>query len=185
MEQSAVRLEPANLFTHSKDLAKLAADMCEVDAKECVAMGANGALWGLVISVMTSGESYVVFDAENEPLCAFGMSAQPSGPGRLIWFLGGKRMEPRRRQFVKMSRDILERWQKEHGSLYNFVSVENVKSIRWLKWLGAVFYEPQPMGVNGELFQLFVLGGDGDVQFDNGPNGSVGGCTGESSAGSG
>ena len=94
-------------------------------------------------------------------------------------------MEPRRRQFVKMSRNVLERWQQEHGALYNFVSVENIKSIRWLKWLGAVFYEPQPMGVNGEMFQLFVLGGDGDVQFDNGPNGSVGGCAGESSAGSG
>ena len=47
---------------------------------------------------------------------------------------------------------------KEHDRLYNYISVYNDKSIRWLKRLGASFSEP--FLLNGEQFLLFILGGD-------------------------
>ena len=58
------------------------------------------------------------------------------------WLLGTHRMHLIKRSFIKYSKEWLNRlFNDSYNVLTNYVMIENELSIRWLKWLGAVFNE--------------------------------------------
>ena len=44
---------------------------------------------------------------------------------------------------------------EQYPVLVNYVSVDNELSIKWLKYLGAKFYDPSPYGKEGKMFMRF------------------------------
>jgi hypothetical protein len=38
----------------------------------------------------------------------------------------------------------------------NYVDARNVRAVKWFKWLGFEVSEPEPFGLNGELFHRFT-----------------------------
>ena len=57
----------------------------------------------------------------------------------IIWALGTDELERFKKTFVKDAKEILDRWMDYYGELTNTVAVCNIKSIRWLKSMGAKF----------------------------------------------
>jgi len=53
----------------------------------------------------------------------------------------------------------VRRQSEKFSLLYNYVDARNVKSIKWLRWLGFQLDEPAPYGVRGLPFHRFELRG--------------------------
>ena len=73
------------------------------------------------------------------------------------WMLGTHAIMDHKREFMKQSQIVLQHVLAESNELYNYVHDQNRVSIRWLKWLGFTIEEPQPSGINGELFHKFRM----------------------------
>lgn len=57
--------------------------------------------------------------------------------------------------FLRMCRRYIDSLQMP---LENYVDARNLRTIRWLKWLGFTVDEPKPTGINGEPFHRFWRG---------------------------
>ena len=142
------------------DLVELAKRLRTIDVIECMAMGADDAIHGLLLSTACSAQwwiEYECIDGVERPIWAYGIGDEYyKGLGYCIWFLGSHRLQEVKgyqRYFLEESKRIINEWQQQ-GSLWNCISKENTDSIRWLRWLGATFIE----GANlPEGFLLFTL----------------------------
>ena len=141
------------------DVDNFVTNLREADKLEAYAMGYDSLKEVIETSLDCAYISFVAKGKSGEILCIFGLSSLThSEYGRAVWFLGTKEMDNYSREFVYYSKIIINEMLKEHDRLYNYISVYNDKSIRWLKRLGASFSEP--FLLNGEQFLLFILGGD-------------------------
>ena len=140
-------------------LVKISDNMRDIDVKECIGVGFHNQYQALLESVNASTNAYAVF-YDDVPMGAFGINTKRDDLGCMIWFLGVKGLEKHKKQFLTISKIILELWQKEYGQLYNFVSAENENCIKWLTWLGAVVHDAEKLSCTDEDFCLFILGGE-------------------------
>lgn len=108
-------------------------------------------------SIQNSNVAIKVLSKDNKPLCIYGVTKIKGIEGHMIWCVGTNEMMKYKKSFVKMSKHILGNWKKQYGTMYNCVSVDNKKAIAWLKYLGANFSEPFPIGGTGKNFMNFVL----------------------------
>lgn len=138
---------------HQEDILYIAEKMRPIDKLEVGAFGYSDSLEALKASMKNSHISLVV--KGETPLCVLGLSSGQEEYGRAVWLLATEDMEGYRKEFLKYSYLILSYWVQEFGALYNYVAVENKKSIRWLKWLGASLSEPFFIG--GCEFRRFIL----------------------------
>lgn len=133
------------------------------DKDEITATGISGLKECLQKSKDVVERSFLVLSKDNEPLCIFGITLLKTDYGRGIWLLGSNKLLQYKCEFLRCSRIVVSNWVSQYGKLYNFVDCRNTQSIRWLKSLGAVFYEPVEFGVNREKFMLFMIGDDKNV----------------------
>lgn len=135
-------------------------DLREADRRELAAV-CDG-MFGKEIaeSIKNSAEAYKVIGGAGVPLAVFGIVLVEGRAGRMIWCLGTNALEPYKWPFIRESRSIVMDWKQKHRRLYNCVGAFNEKSIRWLKWLGAEFSEPFPVGEKNEKFVYFEIKGD-------------------------
>jgi hypothetical protein len=77
--------------------------------------------------------------------------------GGMLWMLGTDRINDIQVAFLRKNHKFIKMFLIFFESLENWVDVRNQMSIQWLKWLGAEFDEPAPYGVEGKLFQHFVI----------------------------
>ena len=141
------------------DIDEFVTNLREADKLEAYAMGYDDLKEAIETSLDCAYISFVARADDNTILCIFGLSSVThSEYGRAVWFLGTKEMDKYSREFVYYSKIIISEMLKNNERLYNYISVHNDKSIRWLKRLGASFSEP--FLLNGEEFLLFILGGD-------------------------
>ena len=141
------------------DIDEFVTNLREADKLEAYAMGYDDLKEAIETSLDCAYISFVARAEDNKALCIFGLSSVThSEYGRAVWFLGTKEMDKYSREFVYYSKIIINEMLKNNERLYNYISVHNDKSIRWLKRLGASFSEP--FLLNGEEFLLFILGGD-------------------------
>lgn len=73
------------------------------------------------------------------------------------WLIGTRLLEGRhKRALLLFGKPIMNEFKRYFpGRLENYVHVDNDKSIRWLRWLGFSFGEPETYGVAGQLFLPF------------------------------
>ena len=141
------------------DIDEFVTNLREADKLEAHAMGYDSLREAIETSLDCAYISFVARAEDNTTLCIFGLSSVThSEYGRAVWFLGTKEMDNYSREFVYYSKIIINEMLKNNERLYNYISIHNDKSIRWLKRLGASFSEP--FLLNGEEFLLFILGGD-------------------------
>lgn len=141
------------------DIDEFIANLREADKLEAHAMGYDSLKEAIETSLDCAYISFVARAEDNKAICIFGLSSVTHTEyGRAVWLLGTKEMDKYSREFVYYSKIIIAEMLKNNERLYNYISVHNDKSIRWLKRLGAEFSEP--FNLNGEQFLLFILGGD-------------------------
>lgn len=71
----------------------------------------------------------------------------------LIWLLGTDGIDKLPITFGRHTKDLIEEFFQEWDSLENWVHEENLKSLKWLKGAGFKIGDPQPYGVDGEIFR--------------------------------
>lgn len=110
---------------------------------------------------MSMGSKYgttFVLMCEDKALCAFGIVpfSVLSAVGA-PWMVGTKDLEQHARPFIRKCRRELGVYFSEWSRLFNFVDARNVKSIRWLRWLGFKILPPMPYGPFKMPFHPFIM----------------------------
>jgi hypothetical protein len=98
-------------------------------------------------------ECHAVVDDGGVPVALCGVAG-----GGVIWMLctdGLLATAANRRQFIREGKGWVNRCLQRYGPLSNWVFAKNVDSIRWLKSLGFLVYQPTPFGPNSALFCMF------------------------------
>lgn len=144
------------------DIKEHKADICYIndnirfgDRIELNAIGHTNLYTAIKDGVSNKDMNFIAFNAAGVPLCVFGLTTIGTESARLIWCIGSKDLDVYAREFVLYSKQVIDKWLETHDCLYNYVSVKNIKSIRWLASIGATFGEP--FLINGELFKLFTI----------------------------
>lgn len=107
---------------------------------------------------MAFKESAIALTIEHKgiPVGIFGIM-NPEEKRAEIYFLVTDSFPEIGRVFLRQARgfinNFLEIWPYLYGRVYN----KSVKSIFWMKWCGAKMEDPQPWGIQGELFSRFYF----------------------------
>lgn len=142
-------------FAKREDIAEVAAKMREIDRIELELAGGLAPLEALSESFERS-EYCRCIDVGGEAVALFGVR-KPFilGNSGLIWLLGTDGITKIKKSFVENSMKYINEGFEYVDSLENYVWIENKLSIRWLKWCGFKFDEPQPYGLKRALFLHF------------------------------
>lgn len=139
-----------------RDMMTFAAHLRAADVREVEAYGDGDASRQVVLSQENSEGCWMVYDKDHRPIVFFGRVKPKDGRGRLIWCLATDGMKAYEREFAVVSKRILANWAESYDVLFNAVGRFNVAAMRWLRWCGAIFYDP--FLVNGEEFIRFYIG---------------------------
>lgn len=136
------------------DIDELVEHMRDQDVVEVTELGATPE-YAVQQSFQNSHKKFSVRLNTGELVCSFGVGSVTDDIG-MVWLLGTKHIKKIRKTFLKHSRDWLAHLMVGYDFVYNVVHIGNTTSVKWLKWLGAVFLgEPAPAN-----FQYFRIGGD-------------------------
>lgn len=159
-------------FTGNKEIAAklakaLAKTMRTEDKKECMAAGYSPFKSALE-SLLLSDEAYVA-EAEEGPVMLFGTT----GDG-LIWALGSKQIEKHKKALVACGMEYIKECLNRHSFLYNYISEENIKALRFIRRAGAE--TGAGISIGNTRFLKFVIRRENNVQCNDGACGSSGVC---------
>ncbi|MBQ8809469.1 MAG: DUF2833 domain-containing protein [Bacteroidales bacterium] len=141
-------------------IREIAGKLRRMDRFELKAVGCRDAEQGIRQSIAGSMIVMYMADKNERPVCIFGISSEVYEQGRVIWCLGTDDIDRHKKEFVKHSREILRWWTAQYGQLFNYVSVQNIKALAWLKRMGAEFHRPFLMNET-DIFRMFTIRGDG------------------------
>lgn len=155
-------------FTGNKEIAvklakALAKTMRTEDKKECMAAGYSPFKSALE-SLLLSDEAYVA-EAEEGPVMLFGIT----GDG-LIWALGSSFIEKHKKALVACGMDYIKECLNRHSFLYNYISEDNIKALRFIRRAGAE--TGAGISIGNTRFLKFVIRREKDVQCNDGACGS-------------
>jgi len=143
-------------FTPStfRDCQKMAPSMRHIDLKEVKASSGLDPYQALITSINLDGVSDTI--RVNDEIVAM-CGVVDGGNIGVPWMLGTCNLRRNAKSLLPLSK----KWLKEHGDkydlLFNYVSSDNLSSIRWLKYLGfsLIRYIPHH-GVGRSPFYEFV-----------------------------
>lgn len=139
---------------------EFASDIRQADYNELTSLVGNDIKKELAESIANSMYSYKAMNEKNKPIALYGITKVQGVNGYLIWCVGTNEFKNYEKTFVKLSRQIIKIWLKKYKLLYNFVSIKNRASRKWLEWLGAEFEHPFTAGIKNEKFIYFILKGE-------------------------
>lgn len=96
-----------------------------------------------------------VWVVNNKIVAIFGVTKWDKD--NIIWMLATNDFDKYTNIFKRDCRKVFKDLIINYDYLYNYVHSKHYKAIRWLKWLGANILEPEPIGLNGELFCKFEM----------------------------
>lgn len=73
------------------------------------------------------------------------------------WMLGSDELNRAGIEIVKVSRYYVGEMKKHFPQLINYIDARQLRSIRWLKWLGFKIEKPEPYGVSKLPFHKFWM----------------------------
>ncbi len=99
-----------------------------------------------------------VWEHDGKVMCIFGVNpVENSDRVGAIWMLATKFFDDHFMIFASACKPILMDILKGFRYVFNYVYVENSKSIKWLSWLGFKIRQAEPIGVNGANFHRFEM----------------------------
>ena len=151
-------------FTGNKEIAarlakSLAKTMRTEDKKECMAAGYSP-FESALESLLLSDEAYVA-EAEEGPVMLFGIT----GDG-LIWARGSSFIEKHKKALVACGMDYIKECLNRHSFLYNYISEDNIKALRFIRRAGAE--TGAGISIGNTRFLKFVIRRENNVQCNDG-----------------
>lgn len=144
--------------TTQEDIVEMVRNMRESDKAELKASHGLDPYYALVHSIRQSIVSYTV-RVDGELLVIFGVVPLTLHQGVSPWMLATDAIEKHGVVIYRETHKHVQAMIDRYGYLLNYVHSENIKSIRWLKWLGFTIHNPEEYGVCGELFHKFEMRG--------------------------
>lgn len=140
-----------------RDVYELVGKLREADRNELYASDGQDPDLTLIKSWQNSKRRWSAF--HNDTLAfVFGVTVSKDmseGIG-IPWLLGSDEVLKVRKSFIKESNKYLDLMLSEFDILVNLVDTRNTLSIRWLKWLGFEFKDPQAFGYENRPFVVFT-----------------------------
>lgn len=138
------------------DAESLAPRMREADKAEVKAASGKHPYLVLLEGIEASEQAYTAL-VDGEPIAIFGVCPTDNPSVGVVWLLGSDVISAHRIDFLRKSRDWVERFQSKYPVLCNSIDARNTVHIKWLQWLGFTFIqELQNHGVEHRLFYQFV-----------------------------
>jgi len=116
------------------DEVSLAPRLKDIDKNEIDWTSGLSPLQGLQQSIEESVET-VTAELDGKP-CVMAGIAPSNDDWYGIWLLSDDRLQDCKSDFMEACSSVLEQWMREYAKVYNFVSVRNDVSLRWLQKLG-------------------------------------------------
>lgn len=138
-----------------KDIDVLANEMSAENVKEIFVAHHITPRQAISMAVKDSVVSLVVLH-EGRPVGIFGI-INPKVDKAEIYFLVTNDFVKIGRVFLKYARNFIDYFLGQYKILDGYVFNENVKSITWMKYCGAVIEEPEPWGIEGKMFSHFYF----------------------------
>lgn len=79
------------------------------------------------------------------------------GNAATIWLLGSPEIEKVQKAFIRHSKRFVDMFLGYYPYLENWVSCQNILSIKWLRWLKADIEPAMPYGIEGQFFRHFYF----------------------------
>ena len=150
-----ITVNKANLM----DAHELAPRLGEMELLEISKCAPELTPMGVLRSSLTNvnDKVYAIRDSEDGCISMFGVHEINYKEG-VAWMLNSAGFFDRHltKRFLKESKEFITQKMQHFDMMYNFVSVQNKPSIRWLTWLGfTVVYEP--LIITDEPFYFFYI----------------------------
>lgn len=140
-----------------KAAEKLFSNMRAADKTEMLLMGYNDVSY-ISESIDLSKECFACYTEAGKILGIGGITDAPDfGLGVPVWFVATEDVAAYHRQLVRYGMAIIKRYLEVYGKLYNYISIDNLQALRYIRKAGATIYPPQRWGINGALFVPFVI----------------------------
>ena len=138
------------------DVDYLANNAREMDVREVFYMSGGNISQGLN-STPGLYENSLVWEVDNKLVCMFGTTPCSQEGHYVVWLLATNYFDDHKNVFRKICKNVFQETVKGKKYVYNYVYAGHIKAIKWIKWLGCKVYDPEPMGVNGEMFCKFEV----------------------------
>ena len=138
-----------------QDIEPIAANMRDADELEGWLSSHKTPLEAITVGFNSSIKVWTIM-SNGTPIGMFGVSS-PSILANIgtPWLLGTDEMLNIRRQFVRESMHYLDEMFVLYPRLVNFIHVDNVASLRWLRWMAFDFDGPIKFGAEDAEFFRF------------------------------
>ncbi len=135
-------------------IKQIAPYMRKIDLLEVACMGVSPEE-SMLNSLRNDDYTFTVCNKEDVPFAMFGVGDASYCP--YIWFLSTDEIYTHRKQFLKVTKTWLSRFNEIYPVVCNFVHKDNEFAIRWLKWCGAKFINKRTF--KEEEFIEFIITG--------------------------
>lgn len=124
----------------------IAANIRPEDAAEIWASSMQTPLQAMLTGLKYSDEVLVGL-VNNQPVCMWGVAGDSFiGKVGIPWMVATKQLDDYAKIFIRRCRAGLLEITKNYDTLVNYVDARNVKTIRWLKYMGFKFETPAEAG---------------------------------------
>jgi hypothetical protein len=130
-------------------------DLRAMDEYECLASSGHGG-----DQALQNGLDNALFikaiEVDEKPVAVYGVSPYQDDPNAgVVWLLGTDDTAKAKDVLIRNGKDLVDEMLGVRPHLFNYVSIKNKVSIKWLKSLGFTMSSPTPYGVKQDLFCFF------------------------------
>lgn len=155
MSNEVKQSKPFARASKLKDCAELAVTMREEDKQEIWHFARSSPLDALKNGYSLSRRCFTI-EWNGKVVAMFGVVGEIGQIG-VPWMLASDELPKIRKSFLKEAKKYLEIVFKDYPVLANYAWAKNTVHLNWLKWLGFTLCDPEPMGVDDELFISFYM----------------------------
>ena len=135
----------------------IAADMRQADADEVWASNRHAPIQALMRGWEMS-DFTVIATVDDTPCVMLGLVKHDILTGAGIpWLLGTETALKYKRHFLTQVPAVIGEMLRICPRLFNYVHVDNIVSIQWLRRIGFTINEAEPLGCGGEMFHKFHI----------------------------
>lgn len=140
-----------------EDVEYIVAHIRKEDADEIAALDGGNARDALAETPDMDKNAFV-WEREGKVHAIFGVNpVEGREKVGVIWMLAADTFDDHFMAFAAACKAVVEVMIKDYEYIFNYVYVENKKSIKWLKWLGFDVRPSEPIGINGAQFHRFEM----------------------------
>lgn len=137
------------------DIDYISENAREADVKEAFLMSGKH-LKDIFSEAGDIHDNSFVWEVDGKLICIYGVNPIDKKIG-VIWLIATDDFEKYSVTFGRECKDVFKNLINGYDYLFNYVHNDHKKALQWLKWLGCKVCEPEPIGINKELFCKFEV----------------------------